>query len=171
MGTRCTFAEEKRYTRFQVLNVIKENTADGLVLRFSGEIAEGANFAQLIGPISGNVVLHCKEITRINSMGVKSWIQFFQAAVTKGAKLRFVECSPAVVEQINLIMNFSCGGTVESIFIPYACTSCKKSLAGLFRVEDLRKGQLKLPDLPCSKCGGKAVFDDILEEYFRFIAR
>ncbi len=154
-----------------VLNVTKEKKGDTLIIRFSGEVAEDANFDQLIGPISGPVTLHCKEISRINSMGVKAWIRYFQAMVAKGAKLHFVECSPSVVEQINLIMSFTCGGTIESIYIPYACVSCYKGLVGLFRVDDLKRTQLQLPELSCPKCNNKAVFDDIQEEYFRFLER
>ena len=75
------------------------------------------------------------------------------------------------MEQINLISNFTCGGEVESIYVPFSCVNCKSELVGLFKCEDLKKLQLRLPDLKCSKCAGKAVFDDIPEEYFGFLMR
>jgi hypothetical protein len=75
------------------------------------------------------------------------------------------------VEQLNLIMNFTCGGTVESIYVPFCCTSCKKGLVALFKVEDLRRAKLKIPDVRCNHCAGTATFDDIHEEYFKFLAR
>lgn len=129
------------------------------------------NFEQLIGPAPAELHVNCKEIPRINSVGVKGWIKYFQGVATKGSKLKFTECSTAIVEQINLISNFACGGQVESIFVPFSCTGCKGELVGLFKTEDLKKLQLKLPELKCSKCGGKAVFDDIPEEYFGFLMR
>jgi anti-anti-sigma regulatory factor len=154
-----------------VVNVVKEQKGNVLVVRLTGSIEESVNFDQLIGVPPGELWVNCKEIPRINSVGVKAWIKYFQGAQAKGTQLKFFECSTAIVEQINLISNFVCGGLVESIFVPFSCTSCKSELVGLFKCEDLKKLQLRLPDLKCSKCGGKAVFDDIPEEYFGFLMR
>jgi anti-anti-sigma regulatory factor len=154
-----------------VVNVVKEQKGTVLVVRLTGSIEESVNFDQLVGAPPPELWVNCKEIPRINSVGVKAWIKYFQGAQAKGCKLKFIECSTAIVEQINLISNFTCGGVVESIFVPFSCTGCKSELVGLFKCEDLKKLQLKLPDLKCSKCGGKAVFDDIPEEYFGFLMR
>ena len=154
-----------------MVNVVKELKGNVLVVRLIGAIEESVNFDQMIGPTPGEMFINCKEVPRINSVGVKGWIKYFQGAVSKGTKLKFLECSTAIVEQINLISNFTCGGVVESIYVPFACTNCKSELIGLFKAEDLKKLNLKLPDLKCSKCGGSAVFDDIPEEYFSFLTR
>lgn len=154
-----------------MLNVVKEQKGNVLVVRLAGSIEESVNFDQMIGPPPDELHVNSKEVPRINSVGVKAWIKYFQTANAKGTKLRFVECSTAIVEQINLISNFSCGGIVESIYVPFSCTACKSELVGLFKTDDLKKIQLKLPDLKCTKCGGKAVFDDIPEEYFGFLMR
>jgi anti-anti-sigma regulatory factor/DNA-directed RNA polymerase subunit RPC12/RpoP len=154
-----------------VLNVAKEQKGSALLVRLSGSVEESVNFDQLIGPPPPELIISSKEIPRINSVGVKAWIKYFQSAQAKGTKLTFIECSTAIAEQINLISNFTCGGTVESIYVPFACTSCKSELVGLFKTADLKKLNLKLPELKCTKCGGKAVFDDIPEEYFGFLNR
>jgi hypothetical protein len=154
-----------------VLNVVKEQKGSAVLVRLSGSIEESVNFDQLIGPPPAELIVSCKEVPRINSVGVKAWIKYFQGAQAKNTKLTFIECSTAIVEQINLISNFTCGGTVESIYVPFACTGCKSELVGLFKAADLKKLNLQLPELKCSKCGGKAVFDDIPEEYFGFLTR
>jgi len=154
-----------------VVNVIKEQKGNVLLVRLAGSIEESVNFEQLIGAPPAELHVNCKEVPRINSVGVKAWIKYFQSVSAKGTKLRFQECSTAIVEQINLISNFTVGGVVESIFVPFSCMNCKSELVGLFKTEDLKKLQLKLPELKCSKCGGKAVFDDIPEEYFGFLMR
>ena len=154
-----------------MVNVVKEQKGNVLVVRISGSIEENVNFDQLIGTPAQEMHINCKEIPRINSVGVKAWIKYFTSAQQKGSKLKFMECSTAIVEQINLISNFVCGGSVESIYVPFSCTNCRGELIGLFRVSDLQKLKLKLPELKCSKCGGKAVFDDIEEEYFGFMDR
>lgn len=154
-----------------MVNIIKEQKGNALVVRISGTIEESVNFDQLIGPPVPEMHVSCKEITRINSVGVKVWIKYFSSITAKGTKLKLTECSVPIVEQINLISNFTCGGTVESIFVPFSCTSCKTELVGLFRTEDLKKLNFKLPEVKCSKCGGRAIFDDIPEEYLGFLER
>lgn len=154
-----------------MLNVSKEQAGNVMVVRLSGSIEESANFDKLIGPPPAEMHVHCKDVPRINSVGVKAWIKYFQSAQAKGTKLKFLECSTAIVEQMNLISNFTCGGSVESIYVPFACESCKTELIGLFKTEDLKRINFQLPDLKCSKCSGKTVFDDIPEEYFGFLMK
>ena len=154
-----------------MLNITKEQKGTTLFVRLIGSIEESVNFDQQIGSPSAELHVNCKEVPRINSVGVKAWIKYFQGAQAKGTKIKLLECSTAIVEQINLISNFTCGGTVESIYVPFSCTNCKSELVGLFKTEDLKKIQFKLPSLKCSKCGGSAAFDDIPEEYFAFLTR
>lgn len=155
-----------------MINVVKQEKGDALLVKFSGSIEENVDFASLVGPVNTpkmDVVV--REVLRINSVGVKSWIKYFQSIAQKGVKLRFLECSTAIVEQINLISNFTCGGAVESIFVPFCCTKCSTELLGLFRTDDLKRINYQIPDLKCSKCAGVARFDDIPEEYFGFMDR
>lgn len=154
-----------------MLKVAKEQKGNVLAIKLSGSIEETVNLEELIGPTSQEVHINSKEVTRINSVGVKGWIKYFQTLQGKGVKLTFQECSTAIVEQINLISNFTCGGEVESIYVPFACVNCKAELIALFKTVDLNPEKLNLPELKCTKCSGKAVFDDIEEEYFAFLDR
>ncbi len=154
-----------------MLTATKEKQGNATLVRLTGAVEETANFDQLLGPPPAELIVSCKEVPRINSVGVKFWIRYFQQAQAKGVKLTFIECSTAIVEQINLISNFTCGGTVESIYVPFSCESCHKELIGLFKTADLRALNFQLPELKCSKCGGKAVFDDIPEEYMGFLVK
>lgn len=154
-----------------MINIDKQANGNILTVKFSGTIEETVNFDELVGATPTEVIVNTKEIARINSVGVKGWIKYFQSLTTKGTKLTFLECSTSIVEQINLISNFTCGGTVESIYVPFACAGCKTELVGLFRVEDLKKMNGEVPDQKCAKCGGNACFDDIPEEYFAFVQR
>jgi anti-anti-sigma regulatory factor len=156
----------------EVINVVKEQQGKALVVRLVGSIEESVSFDQLIGvpqAPTDELQINCKGVVRINSVGVKTWIKYFQSLSSRGIKLKFVELSTALVEQMNFISNFRCGGEVESIYVPFACEKCHSELVGLFRVDALKKMQCKIPPLQCSKCGGKAVFDDVPEEYFGFI--
>jgi anti-anti-sigma regulatory factor len=154
-----------------VLNIVKFQKENVLLVRLSGSIEEGVDFAQLIGPFQQELIISCKEIHRINSAGVKLWITYFQKLATEGKRFRLIECSPAIVEQINLISNFVCGAKIESIYLPFACPSCKSSFITIFNVEELKKTYRNLPEPLCTKCHAKTVFDDLADEYFEFLER
>ncbi len=154
-----------------MLDVVKEQNGDILTVRLSGSIEESVDFQKLIGDPPPNLVINSKSVTRINSVGVKAWIKYFQTAASKGSKIKFIECSTAIVEQINLISNFTCGGDVESIYVPFTSEDDNSELVGLFKVEDLIKMNFEVPPLKNPKTGGKAVFDDIAEEYFGFLMK
>jgi hypothetical protein len=154
-----------------MITVTKEQNGTTLVVRMKGSIEENVNFEELIGPAPAELHVYTREVPRINSVGVKGWIRFFTAVAQKGTRLKFFECSTAIVEQLNLISNFVAGGAVESIYVPFSCTACKSELIGLYPTAKLKESQLQVPELKCSKCAGKAVFDDIPEEYFGFLMR
>ena len=154
-----------------MITVTKEQNGTTLVVRMKGSIEENVNFEELIGPAPAELHVYTREVPRINSVGVKGWIRFFTAVAQKGTRLRFFECSTAIVEQLNLISNFAAGGSVESIYVPFSCTSCKSELIGLYPTQKLKETNLQIPELKCSKCSGRAVFDDIPEEYFGFLMR
>ncbi len=154
-----------------MIKVAKELNGTVLTIRLSGSIEETVNLEEMVGAVPAEVRVDCKEITRINSVGVKGWIKYFQSLQNKNVKLTFFQASTAIVEQINLISNFVCGGAVESIYVPFACTNCKAELIALFRTADINPNSIQLPELKCTKCSGKAVFDDIEEEYFSFLSR
>ncbi len=154
-----------------MINIAKEQKGTALVVRMTGSIEENVNLDQLIGVPAPQMIINCKGVSRINSVGVKGWIKYFQGAQAKGTQLIFQECSPAIVEQMNLISNFTCGGTVESIFVPFVSEGDGGELLGLFKVEDLKKMNFQVPPLKCPRTGKPAVFDDIPEEYFGFLMR
>jgi len=152
-----------------LLNIVKEQKDNALNIILTGSIEESVDFDKLIGDPAPVMHVNCKAVPRINSVGVKAWIKYFKRAQESGSKIKLIECSIAIVEQLNLISNFSCGAEVESIQVPFACESCGAELAGLFKVTALKDSQLNIPPLKCPKCSGQAVFDDIPEEYFNFL--
>ena len=154
-----------------MLNVVKEQKGNALVVRMTGKIEENVNFDQLVGAPPAELIVNTKGVTRINSVGVKAWIKYFQTAATKGTKLVFAECSTAIVEQINLISNFTCGGTVESIYVPFSCEPCKKEMVALFKTDALKAAAFQFPEMKCDKGACQAVFDDIPDEYFHFLMK
>lgn len=155
-----------------MLNAIKEAQGKALVIRLSGVVDETVNLDQLLGPVSQpEVHLYLREITRLNSMGVKLWIRYFHGLATQGKVIRVFEASPVVVGQLNLMLNFIPGAIYESVCAPYLCSNCKTQFQAVYRTEALKGVMHQMPPQKCPKCGGTAQFDDIEAEYFSFLTR
>lgn len=129
----------------------------------SGIIDEATNF-NTVGPVSGVVEFNGKGVSKINSNGVKSWINYFTSLVGS-AQFRFSELSPVLVEQLNSLSNFCAGQSVQSLMVPFACTKCHKETLKTMSITEL-KAQPEPEAIACPHCQGKAEFDDLPEEYF-----
>jgi DNA-directed RNA polymerase subunit RPC12/RpoP len=154
-----------------MLTVAREEKGDVTHLRMAGTIDEHVDLEKSMGPLPKQCVVVCREISQINSLGVKSWVDFFGRASRDQVSFSFAECPPPIVEQLNYITNFACGGPVISVSVPFTCEKCHKELRGVVKSEDLRKVAFKIPPIKCPKCGAKAFFDDVPEEYFAFLIR
>jgi anti-anti-sigma regulatory factor/DNA-directed RNA polymerase subunit RPC12/RpoP len=153
-----------------MITVTKESKGSSMVLKLAGTIEENVDFDKLVGQTTNDIIVNCKGVSRINSIGVKAWIKYFSSLSAKGAQLKFQECSFAIVEQINLISNFGAGGAVESLYAPYLCGGCKSEYMRLFTVDELKQLNFEVPNMKCTKCGSdKVQFDDVAEEYFYFL--
>lgn len=151
-----------------MLKIKPERAGTALVLKLEGEIDETFDLTKLLPGYPPEMQVNCRGVNRINSVGVKAWIGYFQK-VPPVVKLSFTECSPAIVEQFNLIKNFKCSGEVISICVPFMCKKCAKNVINVFEVKALQASKCALPPVKCP-CGGEAEFDDIPEEFFGFIS-
>jgi hypothetical protein len=155
-----------------MLNIIKERVGNALSIRLTGSlVGECVNLETLIGPTPAILRVSCKSLVRLNSNGVRAWIRYFEAVRKRGTQVILSECSPAIVEKLSAFKNFACGAEIVSIYVPYYCTGCKRELVGLFSIDELRRSQVRMPELACPSCSKRAEFDDLPHEYFRFLER
>jgi len=155
-----------------VLQVQKQQKGDLLVVSLKGGLDETVDLNLEIGNTTPpRIDFVMKEVVRINSQGIKVWLRYLQSLQGKVSTIRLLDCSAAVVEAMNSISNFASGAIVESVYVPFFCKDCRKEFLGLFRVGDIKKLALKIPDLNCPSCQGGASFDDVEKEYFYFITR
>lgn len=138
-------------------------------LCFKGSIDEQASFPHLdLPPV---IEINCSEITSINSVGVKAWINYFQSLTEQGITATLVSCPPCIVEQTNLITNFIGSHKLKSIKVPYICEDCNHEQLVEMNVEEIKAVSLNPEDVPCEKCSNSAEFDELPDEYFHFITR
>jgi predicted RNA-binding Zn-ribbon protein involved in translation (DUF1610 family) len=139
-------------------------------VEFFGEIDENADFAELRRRLKGQVVFHLAEVRRINSCGVREWVNFVRD-LPGVSELTFSHCSPAIVTQLNMIYNFRGAAKVRSFLAPYVCENCgheEEKLLDLqthFPTRDFKR----VPDFKCDKCGKEMEFDDLPERYLSFL--
>jgi anti-anti-sigma regulatory factor len=140
-------------------------------VEFTGEIDENADFAELRRRLKGNVVFHLAEVRRINSCGVREWVNFVRD-LPSVTELTFTHCSPAIVTQLNMIYNFRGTAKVRSFYAPYVCDKCGHEEEKLLDVQSQFPGGKpgKVPDFTCEQCGEPMEFDDLPERYLSFLA-
>jgi anti-anti-sigma regulatory factor len=144
---------------------------DVAYVKLSGVIDEDNELGTLADKLGGGTaVIDVSEIERINSCGVRDWVNWLGKAEKGGAKIVMVECSPAIVAQINLVNNFTGNGVVKSFYAPYFCPNCDLEKVLLVETRDMA-GQhpFKAPSCRCDECDGPMDFDDMEESYFAFV--
>ena len=158
---------------------IKERPGHTLV-EFHGEIDEHADFGELRRRLRGALVFDLGEVRRINSCGVREWVNFVRdLAPAPGnasgvTDLVFTHCSPAIVTQLNMIYNFRGQAKVRSFLAPYVCQGCDREEDKLLDVQTHFAGpgparSRRPPEFTCEKCGGTMEFDDLPERYLSFL--
>src|SRR5262245_39620858 len=140
-------------------------------VKLSGVIDEDNELGTLAEKLGvGTAVIDVSEIERINSCGVRDWVNWLGKAEKGGAKVVMVECSPAIVAQINLVNNFTGNGVVKSFYAPYFCPNCDIEKVLLVETRDMHgQAPFKSPSCRCDECDGPMDFDDMEESYFAFM--
>jgi hypothetical protein len=149
---------------------ITRQDGDHLQIELRGEIDENADFSELRQTLRGDVELGLEGITRINSCGVREWVNFVRG-LTQVHALSFSRCSPPVVLQLNTIFNFRGRAHVSSFMAPYVCETCHADEYKLLDVaEHFPDRRAHVPAFRCRRCGGVMVFDELPERYLSFLA-
>ena len=149
---------------------VEARNGDSLRVALRGEIDENADFSELRAHLRGNVELSLEGITRINSCGVREWVNFVRG-LDKVRTLWFARCSPPVVLQLNTIFNFRGRAHVMSFMAPYVCESCHADEYKLLDVsQHFPDRRAHVPGFLCRRCGGVMMLDELPERYLSFLA-
>lgn len=144
-----------------------EAEGGGRLLELHGVIDEHADLG-FFADLRGRVQVSLRGVRRINSYGVRAWIDAVRR-VPAEAQLEFVECPPPVVDQMNMVAGFLGRGKVTSFYAPMACEACGAERDQLFQVAECRAAGGRLPAVPCPRCGKPMEVDDIEEQYLLFV--
>jgi len=144
---------------------------DVTYVKLSGVIDEDNELADLGSQIpSGTAVIDLGEVERINSCGVRDWVNWLSKIEQNDTKVVLVECSPAIVAQINLVNNFTGSGVVKSFYVPYFCPECDEEKVLLVDTADMGPPPHEPPTCRCDECDLVMDFDDMPDSYFAFLS-
>ena len=139
---------------------------DQTEVTITGVVDEHIDLAPL-APVSGRVRIDLQGVRRINSVGVRAWVDAMKGLASR-AQVTFTRCSPPIVDQLNMIHGFLAGARVESFYGAMICPTCETEHLALFDVRAVQQ-QGHLTEVRCPKCSTPMELDDIEDEYLLFI--
>ena len=138
----------------------------------SGSIDENAAldkvFAELAAAAAGGMTVFMQGISRINSIGVRNWVQEIDR-FTKNRQIRIEGLSYPLSMQANNVANLMGAAEVVSCMAPYFCGLCEANRMVLVTRADVA-GTPLAPAKACGDCGSPMEFDEV-DEYFSFLRR
>jgi anti-anti-sigma regulatory factor len=151
------------------MECVRQKKPDQSFVFISGEITEKDSFDEKIGEVNSSLTLNCKGVTRINSVGVKSWISYFSRLRAQGIKISLEECCSQLVEQASMFQNFILNDEIRSLLVPLTCQKCGEQSMKLYSSEELRNRNYTIEPTSCH-CGGSAEVD-VTEDFFSVLER
>jgi predicted Ser/Thr protein kinase len=149
----------------QNLKAIAELNPVQTQFRLEGAIEEDADLRWVFLRDEA-ICLDLSSIKRINSMGVRCWLDAFRARHSS-ASVTFERCSPALVSQLGMIPAMTQGVVVASVMAPYFCESCDNESLELVDCSEVVDRQP--PERVCTMCGKRLEFDEMPEQFFAFM--
>ena len=148
-----------------------QHRGDMSYIKLGGVIDEDNQLGELVDKIpTGTAVIDLGEIERINSCGVRDWVNWLYKLEGNGTRSVLVECSPPIVAQINLVNNFTGSGVVKSFYVPYFCPECDEEKVLLVEASDMGPPPHEPPTCRCDECDLVMDFDDMPDSYFAFLS-
>lgn len=138
------------------------------VLLVSGVIDENADLSPISAISDPAVEINLKAVRRINSFGVRAWIDAVRQ-IPRSTRVEFVHCPPPVIDQCNMVGGFLGHGVLASFYAPMTCEECDEQLDQLFQTARARELGGRLPPTPCPRCGREMEVDDLEEQYLLFV--
>ena len=139
---------------------------DESIFYLSGKIDEDFRRKDLNLDGLTNVTFNFKDLGMINSCGIREWIDFLKAQPSNMV-LKYEECTPIIVTQMNIIAGFLPENVkVTSFYAPYFDTEDESESLHLINTKDISGAR---PPIVLNAAGKKLDFDAHPEKYFHFL--
>ena len=154
----------------QNFEAVVSRQGDYSLVKLSGVVDEDNGLGDLAEQIPvGTAIVDLGDIERINSCGVRDWVNWLGRLERQQVRVILAGCSPPIVAQLNLVSNFAGTGGVKSFYSPYFCPECDEEKVMLVETADMAQPP-EPPTCRCDECDLVMDFDDMPESYFAFLA-
>src|ERR1041384_2350367 len=148
-----------------------QHRGDVRFVKLGGVIDEDNELGDLVEKIpAGTSVIDLGEVERINSCGVRDWVNWLGKIEANKTDVLLAEGPPASGAQINLVNNFTGNGVVKSFYVPYFCPECDEEKVLLVEATDMGPPPHEPPTCRCDECDLVMDFDDMPDSYFAFLS-
>jgi len=150
------------------MTIQREKRQDWDVIRLAGSMTEeaGVQLLKLYDDAGAKCRFNFAGVQDINSNGVRSWMVFLRDFRLE-REIQFEECSPAVVNQMNMMTSFSQKATILSVIVPLTCPTCQTQLELLVAERDFPGIENTLKPVRCKSCG--SLSEPAEDGYFDFL--
>ncbi|MEO1273416.1 MAG: STAS domain-containing protein, partial [Myxococcota bacterium] len=149
------------YTFVQIQGVIDEDNQLGSLTK---SVTTQDNHNKVL-------IIDLGDVSRINSCGVRDWVNWLTDVQHDGRDVVLIRCSPAIVGQANMVTNFCGDAIIHSFFAPYFIPSTEMSVDKLLYVSQFpEQGPIRAPNFVSEETGEPMEFDDFEESYFAFLS-
>jgi anti-anti-sigma regulatory factor len=143
-------------------------------LRFQGTIDESFDGKRLAASVRcSTLILDMGAVKKISSFGIREWADFIKNVERQVQQLVAIECTPKVVDQMNMVSQFlGTKGQVFSFYAPYRCDYCDIDRRVLFQVDRDHAAirGLRPPEHLCETCSRPEYFDEEPASFFSYVA-
>ena len=109
---------------------------DAMETKFIPTLQAGNLLSQIQGRL---LLIDMAEIERINSCGVRDWVNWNNQIQALGIAVILLRCSPVVVAQANMVTNFAADAFIHSFYAPYVHPDTGEEQSVLLFTEEIRK--------------------------------
>ncbi len=152
-----------------LLTIKKNQTGSTVTAIFEGVVDQTSDFEIALGFSFKELRVDVHAVTRINSLGILNWRNYFHKLRCEGVKIEFSNLQPAMVDQANFIFDFILKTEIRNLAVPYFCTHCSKMILKNFELEGLTIDSVSNSRVSCPVCSQQTELDTVLEEYFSFL--
>ena len=170
-------AAQQQSAAAQSGNLSIETFIEGSItcLRFQGTIDESFDGKRLASGIRATtLILDMGAVRKISSFGIREWTDFVKSCERSVDALIAIECTPKVVDQLNMVSQFlGSKGRVFSFYAPYRCDYCDIDRRVLLQV-DRDAGairSLRPTEQLCETCSRPSYFDEEPASFFGYLAQ
>ena len=147
----------------KTLKIVRERKGDWDEFHLSGAMNEdaGVQLIRLYGEAAPKARFVFRDVEMVNSNGIRAWVLFLRD-FQLDREVQMAECSPVILDQMNMLPSFVGKAKVLSVYVPFECGECGAVTNCLIEAADFEAAKRGERAGKCKKCGRETrVMDEV----------